>query len=349
MASYIANKPLITAALALLAVLAIANFICSAVAARDLSSSGYGEEAMTARHEKWMAEHGRTYKDEAEKARRFKVFKANVAFVDTSNAAAGGKKYHLAINGFADMTHDEFMARYTGFKPVPATGKKMPGFKYENVTLSDDQQAVDWRKKGAVTDVKNQEQCGCCWAFSAVAAIEGMHQIKTGELVSLSEQQLLDCSTNGKNNGCGGGTMEYAFQYVIGSNGGIATEAAYPYTATQGMCQNVQPFVAVSSYQQVPRDAEDALAAAVAGQPVSVAVDSSKFQFYGGGVMTADSCGTNLNHAVTAVGYGTAEDGTQYWLLKNQWGSTWGEEGYLRLQRGVGACGVAKDASYPVA
>jgi cathepsin L len=160
MASYIANKPLITAALTFLAVLAIANCISSAVAARDLSSSGYGEEAMTARHEKWMAEHGRTYKDEAEKARRFKVFKANVAFVDTSNAAAGGMKYHLAINRFADMTHDEFMARYTGFKPVPATGKKMPGFKYENVTLSDDQQAVDWRKKGAVTDVKNQEQCG---------------------------------------------------------------------------------------------------------------------------------------------------------------------------------------------
>jgi cathepsin L len=182
-----------------------------------------------------------------------------------------------------------------------------------------------------------------------VAAIEGMHQIKTGELVSLSEQQLLDCSTNNGNNGCGGGTMENAFQYVIGSNGGIATEAAYPYTATQGMCRNVQPAVAISSYQQVPRDDEDALAAAVAGQPVSVAVDSRNFQFYSRGVMTADSCGTNLNHAVTAVGYGTAEDGTtQYWLLKNQWGNTWGEGGYLRLQRGVGACGVAKDASYPV-
>ncbi|OQU83038.1 senescence-specific cysteine protease SAG39 [Sorghum bicolor] len=351
MASYIANnKPLITAAVALLTVLAIANCIGCAVAARDLSSStGYGEEAMTARHEKWMVEHGRTYKDEAEKARRFQVFKANAAFVDTSNAAAGGKKYHLAINRFADMTHDEFMARYTGFKPLPATGKKMPGFKYANVTLSsEDQQAVDWRKKGAVTDVKNQQKCGCCWAFSAVAAIEGMHQINTGELVSLSEQQLVDCSTNGNNNGCGGGTMEDAFQYVIGNNG-IATEAAYPYTAMQGMCQNVQPAVAVRSYQQVPRDDEDALAAAVAGQPVSVAVDANNFQFYKGGVMTADSCGTNLNHAVTAVGYGTAEDGTPYWLLKNQWGSTWGEEGYLRLQRGVGACGVAKDASYPVA
>jgi len=181
-----------------------------------------------------------------------------------------------------------------------------------------------------------------------VAAIEGMHQINTGELVSLSEQQLVDCSTNGNNNGCGGGTMEDAFQYVIGNNG-IATEAAYPYTAMQGMCQNVQPAVAVRSYQQVPRDDEDALAAAVAGQPVSVAVDATNFQFYKGGVMTADSCGTNLNHAVTAVGYGTAEDGTPYWLLKNQWGSTWGEGGYLRLQRGVGACGVAKDASYPVA
>jgi C1A family cysteine protease len=179
-----------------------------------------------------------------------------------------------------------------------------------------------------------------------VAAIEGIHQIKTGELVSLSEQQVLDCSTNG-NNGCNGGLMDNAFQYII-SNGGITTEGAYPYTASQGTCQSVQPAVTISTYQDVPSDDEDAPAAAVANQPVSVAVDASNFQFYRGGVMTADSCGTNLNHAVTAVGYGTAEDGSQYWLLKNQWGETWGEGGYLRLQKGVRACGVAKQASYPV-
>ncbi|XP_034569404.1 senescence-specific cysteine protease SAG39 [Setaria viridis] len=349
MAPYIANKkPLVTMALILLAVLTIANCICCTVAARDLPGSGsVAEAAMMVRFERWVTEHGRTYKDAAEKARRFQVFMANAIFVDSSNAA-GGKKYHLAINGFADMTHDEFMARYTGYKATPATGMKMPGFQYGNVTQSEPQQAeVDWRQKGAVTGVKNQEDCGCCWAFSAVAAIEGIHHIKTGELVSLSEQQLLDCSTNG-NYGCDGGNMDNAFEYII-SNGGITTEDAYQYTAIQDMCQSVQPAVTIRSYQDVPRYDEDALAAAVANQPVSVGVDANNFQFYDGGVMTTDSCGTDLNHAVTIVGYGTAEDGSQYWLIKNSWGETWGEGGYLRLERGVNACGVAIQASYPVA
>jgi len=158
MASYIGNKTMITftAALTILAV------ITMMVEARDLSTStgGYGEEAMKVRHQQWMAEHGRTYKDEAEKARRFQVFKANADFVDRSNAA-GGNSYQLAINEFADMTNDEFVAMYTGFKAVPAGAKKTSGFKYENLTLSDaDQQAVDWRQKGAVTGIKNQGQCG---------------------------------------------------------------------------------------------------------------------------------------------------------------------------------------------
>lgn len=180
-----------------------------------------------------------------------------------------------------------------------------------------------------------------------MAAIEGIHHIKTGELVSLSEQQLLDCSTNG-NYGCDGGNMDNAFEYII-SNGGITTEDAYQYTAIQDMCQSVQPAVTIRSYQDVPRYDEDALAAAVANQPVSVGVDANNFQFYDGGVMTTDSCGTDLNHAVTIVGYGTAEDGSQYWLIKNSWGETWGEGGYLRLERGVNACGLTIQASYPVA
>ncbi|CAO2141123.1 unnamed protein product [Urochloa humidicola] len=350
MAPYIANKkPLVTVALILLAALTIANCITCTIAVRDLPVSGnVVDGAMVARFEKWMAKHGRTYKDAAEKARRFQVFMANAIFVDSSNAA-GGKKYHLAINGFADMTHDEFMARYTGYKSVPAAGKKMPGFQYSNATLSATQQAeVDWRQKGAVTGVKNQEDCGCCWAFSAVAAIEGIHQIKTGQLVSLSEQQLLDCSSKSSDSCNVGGNMDKAFEYVI-SNGGITTEDAYKYTAIQDMCQSVRPAVTIRSYQDVPSYDEDALAAAVANQPVSVGVDANNFQFYDGGVMTADSCGTDLNHAVTVIGYGTAEDGSQYWLIKNSWGQTWGEGGYLTLERGANACGVAIQASYPVA
>ncbi|RLM68951.1 zingipain-2-like [Panicum miliaceum] len=347
MAAYvIGSRSHITAALMLLAAITMMGHFFVEVESRDLLAGNYGEEAMKERHHKWMAKHGRAYNGEAEKAHRFQVFKANAAFVDRSNAAAG-KKYHLAINEFADMTSDEFMALYTGFKPVPTGVKKMPGFMYGNVTLSsDDQQMVDWRQKGAVTGVKNQGHCGCCWAFSAVAAVEGIHQISTGNLVSLSEQQVLDCSTDG-NNGCNGGFMDNAFQYII-DNGGLTTEDAYSYNAAQGTCQSVQPMVTISGYQDVPSEDEAALAAAVANQPVSVAIDAHNFQFYNGGVMTGDSCGTDLNHAVTAIGYGTAEDGSPYWLLKNQWGQNWGEGGYMRLERGTGACGVAKRACYPV-
>jgi len=163
MASYIANKPLITAALTLLAVLAIANCICSAVAARDLSSSGYGEEAMTARHEKWMAEHGRTYKDEAEKARRLEIFRANAEFIDSFNAA-GKHSHRLATNRFADLTDEEFRAARTGFRPRPAAAAAGSGgggrFRYENFSLADAAQSVDWRAMGAVTGVKDQGECG---------------------------------------------------------------------------------------------------------------------------------------------------------------------------------------------
>nr|CAB3449970.1 unnamed protein product [Digitaria exilis] len=347
MASSLGNKQIAPLALMLLAVVGMTDCIHLALAARQ--PGGLGDEAMKARYESWMAEHGRTYKDEAEKARRFQVFKENAEFIDRSNAVAG-RKYHLATNEFTDMTHDEFMAKYTGFKPLPSGAKKVPGFKYENFTLSsDDQQEVDWRQSGAVTGVKNQGGCGCCWAFSAVGAVEGINAITTGQLVSLSEQQLLDCDTNG-NNGCNGGNMDRAFNYIINDAGGLATEDSYPYTGTQGTCQlSGQPAVTINGYQGVPNGDEDALAAAVANQPVSVGVDGSTFQSYGGGVFPGEGCGTDITHAVTAVGYGVDQDGTQYWLLKNSWGTTWGEAGYMRLERGTGACGIAQDAWYPTA
>jgi C1A family cysteine protease len=160
MASNFGTKPLVTTAKILLTVVMMVDAILYAVEARDLASAGgYTEEAMKARHEKWMVEHGRTYKDEFEKARRFEIFKTNVDFIERSNAA-GDKKYTLGINKFADITRDEFKAVYTGFKPMPAGTKKLLGFKYENFTVSDDNQEVDWRKEGAVTGIKNQGKCG---------------------------------------------------------------------------------------------------------------------------------------------------------------------------------------------
>ena len=184
-----------------------------------------------------------------------------------------------------------------------------------------------------------------------MAAVEGIHQITTGQLVSLSEQQLLDCATDG-NHGCRGGTMNSAFQYIV-NNGGITTEDAYPYVTAQGTCgsDGEYPAATISGYQVVPANDEDALAAAVANQPISVGIDGKEpsFQFYHGGIMTGDACGTEMNHAVTVVGYGVEQDGTRYWLIKNSWGQSWGEGGYMKLQRGTGACGVAMRPSYPVA
>uniref|UniRef100_A0ACD5TDH0 Uncharacterized protein n=1 Tax=Avena sativa TaxID=4498 RepID=A0ACD5TDH0_AVESA len=333
--------------LLLIALMSIAT--CSVLAARELAG---GEAAMQARHGEWMAKHGRTYKDDAEKAARFQVFKANSELVDRSNAD-GTKKYRLAINKFADLSSDEFAARYTGFNPAPPGAKMLPGFKYENVSLSaeDDEQGVDWTTMGAVTGVKNQGQCGCCWVFSAVAAMEGIHQITTGQLVSLSEQQLLDCTTD-QNYGCKGSFMNSAFQYIA-DNGGITTEDAYPYHTAQGTCDSdgKQTAATIRGYQTVPANDEDALAAAVANQPVSVGIDGedNSFQFYNGGLMTADACGMEMNHAVTIVCYGVEQDGTSYWLVKNSYGEDWGEGGYMKLERGTNTCGIAMQPSYPVA
>lgn len=199
---------------------------------------------------------------------------------------------------------------------------------------------------------------GCCWAFSAVAAIEGINQLTTGKLISLSEQELVDCDVKGEDEGCNGGLMDNAFQFIQ-TNKGIATETIYPYKGVDGKCnakEESDHAAKIKGHEDVPANSEKALMNAVANQPVSVAIDAGgfAFQFYSSGVFTGD-CGTELDHGVTAVGYGVAAaaagDGTKYWLVKNSWGSTWGEEGYIRMQKDIdakeGLCGIAMQASYP--
>ncbi|CAN6281345.1 unnamed protein product [Urochloa humidicola] len=344
----------------ILAVL-VASTVCAAApgvfAARELAAvddDADAAAAMALRHEAWMAEHGRVYKDEAEKARRLEIFGANARLIDSFNAV-GKYGHRLATNKFADLTDEEFRAARTGYRrPAAAAAAGSSRFRYENFSLADAPQSMDWRAMGAVTGVKDQGECGCCWAFSAVAAVEGLNKIRTGRLVSLSEQELVDCDVYGEDQGCEGGLMDDAFQFIA-RRGGLAAESTYPYNGNDGSCRSSAAAARAASirgHEDVPPNDERALAAAVAHQPVSVAINGGDptFRFYGGGVLDG-ACGTDLDHAITAVGYGTASDGTRYWVMKNSWGASWGEGGYVRIRRGdrgAGVCGLAKLASYPV-
>nr|XP_043621288.1 senescence-specific cysteine protease SAG39-like [Erigeron canadensis] len=309
------------------------------------------DPSMLVRHEQWMTHHGRVYKDDKEKQQRFQIFKDNVALVEAHN---GGPDlgYTLEVNQFADLTNEEFRASHHGYKKQPLPREVSSTFRYANVSAVSSE--VDWRKEGAVTPIKDQGECGCCWAFSAVAAMEGINQIKTGKLISLSEQELVDCDVDGIDQGCEGGLMENAFQFIEKQKG-LTSESAYPYTEGDGVCNTKKaaiPAATISGYEKVPANNEKALLQAVTHQPVSIAIDASgyAFQLYSGGVFSG-ACGTDLDHAITAVGYGTTTDGTKYWLMKNSWGTSWGENGYIRIKRDVakeGLCGIAMDASYPI-
>jgi len=276
---------------------------------------------------------------------RYTVFKANMDKIYLANKQ--NHKYKLGMNEMGDMTHAEFKATKLGYKRTDRSYARSKNSAGPHLHVKAPA-SVDWRAKGAVTPIKNQQQCGSCWAFSTTGSVEGAAAIASGKLVSLSEQQLVDCSGAQGNQGCEGGLMDQAFQYII-SNNGITTEQNYPYTAQDGTCNNQaasQVATTITGYTDVASMNETALVAAVAIGPVSVAIEADQacFQFYSSGILNDPSCGTNLDHGVLAVGY---DQSGGYWIVKNSWGTSWGESGYVQIAMGMDECGINSEPSYP--
>ncbi|KAK7331028.1 hypothetical protein VNO77_25237 [Canavalia gladiata] len=313
------------------------------------------DEEVMAMYDEWLVKHQKVYNGLGEKDKRFQVFKDNLGFIEDHNAQ--NHTFKLGLNKFADITNEEYRAIYLGSKTDfkrRLMKTKITGHRYAYNAGDRLPVHVDWRLKGAVAPIKDQGGCGSCWAFSTVAAVEAINKIVTGKLVSLSEQELVDCDTT-YNEGCNGGLMDYAFQFII-RNGGIDTDQDYPYQGVDAICDPTKKnakVVKIDGYENVPPYNENALKKAVAHQPVSVAIEASgrALQLYQSGVFTG-RCGTSLDHGVVVVGYGS-ENGMDYWLVRNSWGTGWGEDGYFKVERNVrnssaGKCGIAMEASYPV-
>jgi len=307
--------------------------------------------------EEFKQKYEKEYESEEEETYRQGVWANTVNFISGHNGEYdnGEHSYRLGENHLADMTSDEITSYMNG---LDITGSEVQ----DGVQVVTDQElrslnsSVDWREKGYVTHVKDQKHCGSCWAFSAVGSMEGAHFKSTGKLVSLSEQNLVDCSRKEGNLGCMGGIMDKAFEYVI-RNKGIDTESSYPYTAVTGkVCKYKQDNVGatISSFKDIPTNSEADLMNAVATiGPISVAIDASKptFHFYKSGVYFDRKCSsTHLDHGVLVVGYGADDNGESYWIVKNSWGVKWGDKGYIKMAKDKNnACGIARQASYPVA
>lgn len=301
------------------------------------------------------------YDSQDEHNHRYKIFKQNLALIEKHNAeAAEGKhSFTLGATPFADMTNEEYRKRVLGYRPKQNSVARSAAELYRpTLTLADAPSSLDWRDKGVVTDVKDQGQCGSCWSFSAVCAMEGAHALATGNLIAFSEQELVDCVNNGADTCSVGGEMHDGYLWAIKA-GGMETESAYPYSATSGggcKFDKSKSVATFSSYKNVTSGDENALLLALLDRPtISVGIDASSiwFQLYSGGVYDDSSCKNTwdqLDHGVSVVGYGH-DDSTNkdFWIVKNSWGAGWGLKGYINMRRNSNnQCGISTDATFPL-
>jgi cathepsin L len=332
----------------MLKTLALLMLVACAMGAPATPQDFLTQEEWTSLWKAYRQLHNKTYTP-SEEVERFRLFQERAKLVNEHNNrfAAGEESYSMELNANADKTVAEMMHR-NGYIQNEDRSNEVEIVVVGNEGVPD---SIDWRTHGMVTGVKDQGQCGSCWSFGTTGTLEGQWKKKHGSLVSLSEQNLVDCDT-AWDNGCNGGLPTKAYQYII--KNGIDTESSYPYTAHQGSCKFSAAHVGakMTSFKQVSRDSESALKNAVGSiGPVAVGIDAShmSFQLYSGGVYDEKSCSTTrLDHAVLVVGYG-AENGKDYWLVKNSWGKGWGESGYIKMSRNLNnQCGIAHDASYPI-
>ena len=335
----------------LLQLLILASMFPTASTPLEASYSADREFAEVVQHfEEFVQHYGREYKTRADYIHAFDSYRINYEMVRAHNINPD-REFDMEMNKFSDKSHYEFWTKRRIATEPTVPNRKNPSHRSDDSKLPSQ---VDWRASGLVTDVKNQMECGSCWAFSAVAAMEGQHAKKTGKLVSLSEQNLVDCAEHFGCYGCEGGWMSEAMEYVEW-NHGIDTEESYPYKGVDDKCSFNKSHVGatVKGVMNITEGSvSDLLHAVATVGPISVAVDasSSDFQFYSSGIYTSKSCSAErLDHGVTVVGYGETNEGKKYYIVKNSWGKDWGMDGYVYWNRDIpNMCGIAQKAAYPL-
>jgi len=331
----------------------VALLACLTVVAVAVTVSGSDEKATLQQFAAFVRQYGKQYADEVELRTRYENFKASLARISEKNRLSSerGKGATYSVTKFSDMTTDDFKNTILMKRgiPISETPRPIP----EKKQVQDMPSSLDWRDKGAVTAVKDQGQCGSCWAFSVTENIESMWILAgkgTNTSVMLAPQQIVDCDD--WDLGCNGGNPPEAYDYVIGT-GGQEDEPDYPYTAQDGTCQFNKKYVEakISSYEYATYTYSESelQQSVVSWGPLSVCVDASNWQDYSSGIMTWEECAyvNLLDHCVQLVGYNTQSDGSQYWIVRNSWNTDWGIEGYIYLEKGgwSDTCGIAHEAT----